>query len=97
MACCYKDWKRTVCTGGTRDVVAKKKWKSPKEALKSTVQKSVKNQVGCSRARIGGVRGGNVHKKQKRSVPDKSRKIIQRKELLLFQLLLEKFLFQSEK
>ncbi|XP_075265400.1 uncharacterized protein LOC142357741, partial [Convolutriloba macropyga] len=33
------------------DVVAKKK--SPKEALKSTVQKTVKKQVGGSRARIG--------------------------------------------
>ena len=63
------------------DVVAKKK--SPKEALKSTVQKTVKKQVGGSRARIGGVRGGNVYKKQKQSGPFKSRKIIQRKQPLL--------------
>ena len=63
------------------DVVAKKK--SPKEALTSTVQKTVKKQVGGSRARIGGVRGGNVYKKQKQSGPVKSRKIIQRKQPLL--------------
>ena len=63
------------------DVVTKKK--SPKEALKSTVQKKVKKQVGGSRARIGGVCGGNVYKKQKQSRPVKSRKIIQRKQPLL--------------
>ena len=43
------------------DVVTKKK--SPKEALKSTVQKTVKKHVCGSRVRIGGVRGGNVYKK----------------------------------
>ena len=43
------------------DVVARKK--RPKEALKSTVQKTIKNQVGGSRARIGGVRGRNFYKK----------------------------------
>ena len=63
------------------DVVTKKK--SPKEALKSSVQKTVKKQVGGSRARIGGFRGGNVYKKQKQSGPVKSRKIIQRKQPLL--------------
>ena len=63
------------------DVVAKKK--SPKEALKSTVQKTVKKQVGGSRARIGGFCCGNVYKKQKKSGPFKSRKIIQRKQPLL--------------
>ena len=63
------------------EVVAKKK--SPKEALNSTVQKTVKKQVGGSRARIGGVRSGNVYKKQKQSGPVKSRKIIQRKQPLL--------------
>ena len=63
------------------EVVTKKK--SPKEPLKSTVQKTVKKQVGGSRARIGGVRGGNVHKKQKRCASVKSLKIIQRKQPLL--------------
>ena len=63
------------------DVVTKKK--SPKEALKSSDQKTVKKQVGGSRARIGGVRGGNVYQKQKQNGPVKSRKIIQRKQPLL--------------
>ena len=41
------------------DVVTK--IKSPNEAIKLNVQKTVKKQVIGSRARIGGVRGSNVH------------------------------------
>ena len=41
------------------DVVTK--MKSPNEALKLNVQKTGRKQVIGSRARIGGVRGSNVH------------------------------------
>ena len=62
------------------EVFAKKK--SPRKALESTVQKTVRKQFGGSKAQIGGVRGGNIQKK-KPSSPLKSQKIIQRKQPLL--------------
>ena len=75
------------------DLVAKKK--SHKEALKLTVQKTVRKQVGDSRAQIGAVRGGNVHKKQKRSVPVKSQKNHSEKTTVTEKSV--RFLFRSEK